>query len=174
MITNYRILSLKQIQGTTVLSSVFLENVTAASVGRVRPNWKLILLLCLVAAALLFFGRLFFGLNRWAAADKSYRDEDDDRGPAIAMIIFGVASFLLAVWIFYARDNAVNFMVQAADSADNNLFSLAQSSRGNAIDMVHHYFPLKLAQRMQGYSPASAPAMVPPEMLNAHGMMQNQ
>jgi len=146
VLTNHRVLSLKQMHGTTVISSVFIDDVTAASVGRVRPHWYLILGLCLVGVALPFLG-LQIAVN---ASDGS--DDSEVGGTTAVLLQFvGVLLILLALWIYFKRASAVNFMVQGVDSDDKNLFSLRQSSRFNAVDMVNRYFSIKFMHRQQQF-----------------------
>jgi len=94
VITNYRILTLKKMHGSTTLSSVFLENVSAASVGRERPKWKRILFLFLVSVVCLFFGFLV---------------------RAVLLQLIGWGCMLLALMLYIFRSSAVHFMVANTD-----------------------------------------------------------
>jgi hypothetical protein len=156
-LTNYRIITLKQIDGSTTLSSAFLEDVSAASVGRARPKWKLILFLCLMSAACLFWVYVLWGGGHPESTVGTF------------LQLFGWGFMLLALLVYILRSSAVHFMVANTDGDPHKqLFEIRQGNRGNAIDLVHRYFSLKLAIRQEKLLPPgrqNAPP-VPMEMVN--------
>mmetsp|Transcript_47730 Transcript_47730/g.76967 ORF Transcript_47730/g.76967 Transcript_47730/m.76967 type:complete len:249 (-) Transcript_47730:301-1047(-) len=158
VITNYRILTLKQMHGSTTLSSAFLEDVSAASVGRERPKWKRILFLFLVSIVCLFFGFLDIG---YISRECDYSDYDycaEAKGMyevrAVFLQLFGWGCMLLALLFYIFRSSAVHFMVANTDgNPHKQLFEIRQGNRVNAIDLVHRYFSLKLAIRQEKLLP---------------------
>jgi len=150
VLTNYRILTLKQMHGSTALSSAFLEDVSAATVGRARPKWKTILFLCLVSVACFYAGFLMQG--------------------EVFLPLLGGACILLALLLYIFRSSAVHFMVANTDgNPHKQLFEIRQGNRGNAIDLAHRYFSLKLAIRQGKPLPPSTPMETVNRMADTYG-----